>query len=111
VVATSAAGLPRSGEPPITPVHWVLGWASLARSFALFATYERWVVTNFGERYRREGDLLRPKAARRCAVPLLDLGMALDGVAEWCSDAEVAMLTWIIADARRRRIAPDIPTL
>ena len=108
---SSAEQLPTKGQRAVTPRQWVIGWACMARTFALFARYERWVLATAGHRYRYDGETQRPKAARRCAVPLLQLPDALDSVGEWCSDSETAMLTYIIADARRRGIEPDIPRL
>lgn len=103
--------LPDCGAGPITPQHWVLGWACLARAFGLFARYERWVLATFGHRYRYDCDAFRPRAAKRSAVPLLQLSAALDGMAEWCGDGERAMLTWVVADAMQRGITPDIPNI
>lgn len=106
-----AARLPDRGGSPLSPQHWVLGWACLARTFSLFARYERWVMETFGERYRYDCDAQRPRAARRSAVPLLQLSAALDSMAEWCGDGERAMLTWVVSDARERCIMPDIPRI
>jgi hypothetical protein len=103
--------LPDRGISPMTPQHWVLGWACLARTFGLFARYERWVTETFGERYRYDCDAHRPRAARRSAVPLLQLPAALDSLAEWCGDGERAMLSWVVSDARQRGITPDIPRI
>lgn len=103
--------LPDRGLSPLTPRHWVLGWACLARTFSLFARYERWVTETFGLRYRYDCDAQRPRAARRSAVPLLQLPAALDSMAEWCGDGERAMLTWVVSDARQRGITPDIPRI
>ena len=98
-------------RPPITPVQWVLGWASLARSFALLSRYERWVLETVGARYRFDGERELPKVARRAAVSIPQLPAALDGMAEWCGDGETAMLTWVIMDARRRGVEPVLPDI
>ena len=106
-----ATDLPDRGISPLTPQHWVLGWACLTRAFSLFARYERWVTKTVGQRYRYDGDAQRPRAARRSSVPLMQLPEALDGMAEWCGDGERAMLAWVVTDARQRGITPDIPRI
>jgi hypothetical protein len=51
----------------------------------------------------------RPKTPRKTEVTSTDLPAALSAVAEWASDAEQAMLGWIIAEAKARDVEPELP--
>jgi hypothetical protein len=89
-----------------SPVDWVLAWNHVAASLRQLAEYEAWVQRR-GVGLRRDGE--RPKAARKTEVTLKDLPAALRALAEWAADGELAMLSWVIADAKARGADPELP--
>ena len=38
-----------------------------------------------------------------------DIPGVLDAMAQWAGDSELAMLSWIIAEAKERGAEPDLP--
>jgi hypothetical protein len=89
-----------------SPVDWVLAWNHVAASLRQLAEYEAWVQRR-GVGLRREGE--RPKAARKTEVGWKDLPAALNALAEWAGDGELAMLSWVISDAKARGAEPELP--
>lgn len=104
--ATRPREVLRAAKRPTTPVDWIVGWNHAAAACRQLAKYEAWVQ-------RRDRTLRsateRPKVARKTEVTVSELPSALDALAEWASDAEQAMLTWVIADAKTRGVEPELP--
>lgn len=96
----------RVAKRPTTNVAWVLGWNHASAALEKLSEYELWVQRR-GAGLRSASE--RPKAARKTEVSTVNLPEALRALAEWASDAERAMLAWIIAEAKSRDVKPELP--